>query len=44
MYYLKHKQECFIKYKTWEHSLNGLKNYQSDEFIGKVILKKLKFM
>ena len=50
-YYLKHKQECFIRNtraqlecfisdKTRTASvLNGLQNHSSDEFIGEVILK-----
>ena len=49
MYYLKHEQERFIRYKTRERFmsdkaqttsvLNGLKNDPSYEFIGEVILK-----
>jgi hypothetical protein len=49
MYYLKHAQEGFIRYKTRERFmsdkaqttsvLNGLKHDPSKEFIGEVILK-----
>jgi hypothetical protein len=37
MYYLKHEQEYFIRYKTRERK--WLKNDPSDELISEVILK-----